>query len=106
MAGCDFANLHDGKGAFAWSMRCNTVEGQVVEIVSYQASAGMLMLSFLCWAQDRVQMVALATWQPLSLSRSPDAMGISCPFAMKHKLLRRYFGVKRKQLEDESVWRY
>ena len=70
------------------------------------------MLSFLCQAWNRVQMVALATWQPLSLPRREDAidaidaMGISCPFAMRHKLLMRYVGVKRKQLEDDSVWRY
>ena len=57
-------------------------------------------------------MVALATWQPLSLPRRPDAidaidaMGISSPFAMRHKLLRRYVGVKRERLEDDSVWRY
>ena len=88
-------------------MRCNMVEGQGCGTVSYQASGGMLMLSFLCQVWDRVQMVALATWQsPLSLSRSPDAMGISCPFAMGHRLLRRYDGVKRKQLEDDSVWQY
>lgn len=46
IAGRDFANLHDGKDASAWSMRCNTVEGQGCKIVSYQASGAMLMLSF------------------------------------------------------------
>lgn len=64
------------------------------------------MLSFLCQVWDRVQMVALATWQPVSLSRSPDAIGISRPFAMKDKLLRRYVGVKRKELEEDTGWRY
>ena len=58
------------------------------------------MLSFLCQVWDRVQMVALATWQtPLSLLRSPEAMGVPCPFAIRHRLLRRYVGVKKNRSE-------
>ena len=55
------------------------------------------MLSFLCQVWDRVQMVALATWQtPLSLLRSPEAIGVPSPFAMRHRLFRRYVGVNKK----------
>ena len=59
----------------------------------------MFMLSFLCQEWDRVQMVALATWPPRSLSRSPDAIGVSCPFATRRSFLRRCVGVETKSLK-------
>ena len=67
------------------------------------------MLSFLCQVWDRVQMVALATWPPPSLSRSPDCemqSAVSSPFAMSRRFLRRCLSVETNNFEDDSGWQY
>lgn len=94
-AGCDSADLQDGKDASAWWMRCDTVKWQGGEIV-ISGIRWVFMLSFLSQVWDRV---ALATWPPLSLSRrpDPDAIGVSCPFATRRRLLRRCVGVETKR---------
>ena len=98
---CDSANLQDGGDACAWCMRCDTVKWQGGEIL-ISGIRWVFMLSFLCQVWDRLQMVALATWPPPSLSRSPDCemqSAVSSPFAMSRRFLRRCLSVETNNLK-------
>ena len=70
-AGCDSANLQDGRGASAWCMRCDTVKWQGGEIV-ISGIRWVFMLSFLCqvWGSGANGCLGyLATSEPLKKPR-------------------------------------